>query len=90
MSEESATYRLTREYLAQVYPGVDPDQVSFEDLCTLLGPEPTGHEAARGYGSGGFLPWLERHSDQELVARYWRESRAAVEDMLDQLTGRPT
>ena len=54
----------------------------------MLAPELSGDEAA--HGPDGFLPWLERHPDQELVARYWRENRAAVQDMLDRLTGRPT
>ena len=88
MGEETATYRLTREYLAQAHPGVDPDRASFEELWVLLAPELSGDEAA--HGPDGFLPWLERHPDQELVARYWRENRAAVQDMLDRLTGRPT
>jgi hypothetical protein len=89
MREETATYRLTRQYLAEVRPGVDPDQASFEQLCILLGPEPTGYAATGGYGPNGFLPWLKRHPDQRLVAQYWRENHAAVQDTFDQLTGRP-
>ncbi len=50
MSEHSLTYRLTREYLAQVHPGVDPDQASF----------PQGNGASRFASHGGQPASLEK------------------------------
>jgi hypothetical protein len=89
VDEESASYRLTRQYLAEVHPGINLDEASFDELARLLGPEPRGYEATGGYGPNGFLPWLERHPDRELVAQFWRESSAGVLDLFDPLTGRP-
>jgi hypothetical protein len=63
LSEEAASHRLTREYLAEVAPGVDPDRAGFLELCGLLAPQ-------------RLLPWLAQHPDQGLVGRFWEEYEA--------------
>jgi len=69
MREGTAMFQLTREYLAQVAPDLDPDQASFEVLVDLLGDEK-------------FLPWLDAHPDKALVERYWEEEQSACAKMV--------
>ena len=50
----SATFQLTREYLAQVLPGVNPDNLSDGELRQSLG--------------AGFRAWRDQYPARELVA----------------------
>jgi hypothetical protein len=63
-----ATFRLTREYLALMRPGRDPDRMSDQELCEILGAEE-------------WDDWLARYPDKELVERYWREDEIACAQM---------
>jgi hypothetical protein len=73
-----ATYRLTREFLATIAPGFDPepnDEATNRRLHELLADE-------------RWIPWLECHPDRELVAQYWQEDEGYAEELFDKLTGR--
>jgi hypothetical protein len=64
---DTATYILTREYLAQVAPDRDPDQAPVETLDCLLGDD--------------FDAWIDQHPDHLLVARYHQEVQAELSRM---------
>jgi hypothetical protein len=70
-----ATYRLTREYLSIVAPGLDPDDESdAAEMCEHF----CNWERWREF--------LNQHDDQDLVAQYWREDEAYANDVFLQLT----
>ena len=71
-----ATYRLTREFLALVAPGFDPDAAPDRELYAALG------DADR------WLEFLDNHPDRRLVRKFWRENHRDVDDMFFKATGR--
>jgi len=75
----SAVFKLTREYLAQIAPGFDPDDDANDaELWRLLGASD---------GGAAINAWLARHPNRALVAEYWRELDADVDEMMASLTG---
>jgi hypothetical protein len=72
--DSPARYRLTREFLALVAPGFDPDAAP-------------PWEVAKRLADDRWYDFIERHPDRKLVAECRREERRYDDELFFEVTG---